>query len=102
MFKNYINILERELEKISTYVDKIYFCPYHIDGIIKKYKKKSILRKPNIGMFLKANKIWKVDKKNSFMIGDQLTDMQFAKKAGIKGHLFDQTNLYKFIRKIIF
>ena len=54
--------LERELEKISTYVDKIYFCPYHIDGIIKKYKKKSILRKPNIGMFLKANKIWKVDK----------------------------------------
>jgi D-glycero-D-manno-heptose 1,7-bisphosphate phosphatase len=53
-------------------------------------------------MFLKANKIWKVDKKNSFMIGDQLTDMQFAKKAGIKGYLFDQTNLYKFIRKIIF
>jgi D-glycero-D-manno-heptose 1,7-bisphosphate phosphatase len=94
--------VERELGKIGTYVDKIYFCPYHIDGIIKKYKKKSILRKPNIGMFLKANKIWKVDKKNSFMIGDQLTDMQFAKKAGIKGYLFDQTNLYKFIRKIIF
>ena len=68
----------------------------------KNLEKKSTLRKPNIGMFLKANKIWKVDKKNSFMIGDQLTDMQFAKKAGIKGHLFDQTNLYKFIRKIIF
>ena len=94
--------VKSELKKIGTYVDKIYFCPYHVDGIIKKYKKKSILRKPNIGMFLKTNKIWKVDKKNSFMIGDQLTDMQFAKKAGIKGYLFDQANLYKFVRKIVF
>ena len=53
-------------------------------------------------MFKIINKRWEVNKKKSFMIGDQFTDMQFAKKAGIKGHLFDQTNLYKFIRKIIF
>ena len=36
-------------------------------------------------MFLKAKKIWNIDKKNSFIIGDQITDMQFAKRAGIKG-----------------
>ena len=45
-----------ELKKMGTNIDKIFFCPYHQDGIIKKYKKKSILRKPNIGMFLKAKK----------------------------------------------
>jgi len=94
--------IKSELKKFGTFVDKIYFCPYHKDGVIKKYKRISILRKPRIGMFLKANKIWNVDKKNSFMIGDQITDMQFAKKAGIKGYFFDQTDLYKFIRKTIF
>ena len=87
-----------ELKKIGTKVDKIVFCPYHVDGIIKKYKKKSNLRKPNIGMFEKINKIWKVDKQKSFMIGDQLTDMQFAKKAGIKGHLFNSDDLYRYIK----
>jgi len=29
------------------------------------------------------------------MIGDKLTDMQFAKKAKIEGYLFNEKNLYK-------
>jgi D-glycero-D-manno-heptose 1,7-bisphosphate phosphatase len=93
--------LKSELKNVGTNVDKIYFCPYHKDGVIKKYKRNSILRKPRIGMFLKTNKIWKVDKKNSFMVGDQKTDMEFAKKAGIRGYLFNQTDLYEFIKKNI-
>lgn len=95
------NYLKFELNKFGTCVDKIYFCPYHKDGVIKKYKKKSNLRKPNIGMFLKASKLWKIDKKKSFMIGDQITDMEFAKKAKINGYLYKQKNLYKFIKEKI-
>lgn len=90
--------LKKELVKFGTSVDKIYLCPYHKDGIIKKYKKNSILRKPRIGMFLKASKVWNIDKQKSFMIGDQKTDMQFAKSAKIKGYLFRQKNLYKFVK----
>ena len=59
------------------------------------------MRKPRIGMFLKANKIWRIDKKNSFIIGDQITDMEFAKNAGIKGYLFNENDLYKFVKKNI-
>ncbi len=91
--------LKEELLKFGTTVDKIYFCPYHKDGVIKKYKKISNLRKPGIGMFLKTNKIWKVDRKKSFMIGDQITDLEFAKKAKIKGYLYNEKNLYKFVKK---
>ena len=58
---------------------QFYFCPYHVDGIIPKFTKKSNLRKPDNGMFLKAKKKWHIDVKNSFMIGDQKTDMLFAK-----------------------
>ena len=93
--------LNDELIKFGTSVDKIYFCPYHKDGIVKKYKKNSILRKPRIGMFLKASKVWNIDKKKSFMIGDQITDIEFAKGARIQGYLFNHKNLYEFFKKKI-
>lgn len=93
--------LQNQLKNISTYVDRIYFCPYHVEGIVKKYAKKSNLRKPNNGMFKLAEKKWRIDKKESFMIGDQKTDMEFAYKSKIRGYLFKEENLYKFIRKII-
>ena len=41
-------------------------------------------------MFDIINKKWKVNKKKSFMIGDQFTDIQFANKSGIKGFLFKE------------
>ena len=93
--------LKNELIKYGTSIDKIYFCPYHKDGIIKKYKKNSSLRKPKIGMFLKASKVWNIDKKKSFMIGDQQTDMEFARRAKIKGYLFLQNNFFKFVKNKI-
>ena len=52
-------------------------------------------------MFRLAKKKWKIDKKNSFMIGDQKTDMQFAKRVKIKGYLFNEKNLYQFIKKTL-
>jgi len=94
--------IQKKLKENDAKIDKFYFCPFHKDGIIKKYKKTSSLRKPNIGMFRLAQKKWSIDKKNSLMIGDQRTDMDFAKRAKIKGHLFNEKNLYKFIKKNIF
>ena len=90
-----------EIIKFGTKIDKIYFCPYHIEGVIKKFKKNSIMRKPNNGMYMKASKVWKIDKKKSFMIGDQKTDMEFAKKSKIKGYLFHTGNLYDFVKSNI-
>ena len=90
--------LNNKLKKNDTKLDKILFCPFHIEGKIKKYKKKSKLRKPDNGMFKIINKIWKVDKRKSFMIGDQKSDMKFAKKSGIKGFLFKEKNLYEFVK----
>ena len=93
--------LQHQLMKANTFVDRIYFCPYHIDGVIKKYKRKSKLRKPSNGMFKLTEKIWNIDKKNSFMIGDQKTDMEFASKSKIKGFLFSEENLYNFVKRKI-
>ena len=93
--------IQKKLKENGAKIDAFYFCPFHKDGIVKKYKKKSSLRKPNIGMFHLAQKKWNINRKYSFIVGDQKTDMQFAKKAKIRGYLFNQLNLYKFIKKII-
>ena len=73
--------MQKKLFFYKTKIDKYFFCPFHINGIIKKFKKASPLRKPNIGMFKLAEKLWKIDKKMSFMIGDQVSDIKFSKKA---------------------
>jgi len=94
--------IRKKLRENDAKIDKFYFCPFHKDGIIKRYKRNSSLRKPNIGMFRLVQKKWNVDKKNSFMVGDKRTDMEFAKRAKIKGYQFNQKDIYKFIKKNIF
>jgi D-glycero-D-manno-heptose 1,7-bisphosphate phosphatase len=96
------SFIQKKLKLYNIKIDAFYFCPFHQDGIIKKYKKKSSLRKPKIGMFRLAQKKWNIDMKNSFMIGDQKTDMLFAKRARIKGYLFNEKNLFRFTEANIF
>ena len=81
------NFIKKDLKKIDARIDRIFFCPHHKNGVVKKYKINCKCRKPKNYFFKKIKKIWNIDKRNSFMIGDQKTDMQFAKKSGIKGLL---------------
>lgn len=93
------SFIRKELFNFGTKVDRIFFCPYHKDGIVKKYKKDSNLRKPKIGMFFETKKIWNIDIKKSFVIGDRKVDMEFAKRSKIKGYLFNEKNLFSFIKR---
>jgi len=68
-----------------AYWDDYYFCPFHPDGTIKKYKKNSILRKPNPGMITKALSDHNIDKDKSWIIGDKYSDIYTAENAGICG-----------------
>ena len=65
-------------------IDDIFFCPYHIDGAIEKYKKESPCRKPDIGMVLEARDKYKIDLSKSFMIGDSYSDIKCGDNAGLK------------------
>ena len=71
------------LSKKNIYFDDVQFSPYHPESKIKKYRKKSILRKPNNGMIRNIIKKFNVDIKKSFMIGDQASDMLAAKKSNL-------------------
>lgn len=97
------NYLRDQLTKYSATINKIYFSPYHIDGVLKKFKKNSSCRKPGIKLFKKLLREWGIlDKSKIIMIGDQITDIQFASNAKINSLLFKGGNLYEFIKKIDF
>lgn len=75
--------LKKKLSNHNIFIDDVRFCPYHKDAKIKKYKKKSNLRKPENGMILDLIKNWPLVKKKSFMIGDQISDKVCAEKSKI-------------------
>lgn len=75
--------IQSELKKVSAWIDEFYYCPYHINAIVKKYKKQSACRKPGIGMFQLVEQKYEIDKKNSWMIGDAITDIQAGVDFGV-------------------
>ena len=95
---DYIN---KELRKIDTQIDEFFYSPYHPEITNVKYENMHHLRKPNTGMLELAQKKWKFDKQNTFMIGDSASDIECASNFGIKGLLFETGSLLEFIKKII-
>lgn len=65
-------------------IDGIFYSPYHPEGILEKYRMESPDRKPGTGMIMKAAERFDIELKESFLIGDSLTDMQCADNAGLR------------------
>ena len=90
-----------ELKKKNAKIDKFYFCPFHPNGSVKKYSKKSNLRKPNNGMILQALNKFNLKNSECFMIGDKRSDYLCAKKSNIKFEYKKKYSLEKQINNIL-
>jgi D-glycero-D-manno-heptose 1,7-bisphosphate phosphatase len=77
------------LAEKGAFIDRIYFCPYHPDGVIPKYRKESNDRKPNPGMLLTAAKELDIDLSQSWCIGNSSRDVEAGRRAGCKTILID-------------
>ena len=66
--------IEDEMKRYGARIDGFYYCPYHADGIIEKYRHDSIFRKPNPGMILKAANDFNISLSKSIMVGDKESD----------------------------
>lgn len=74
-----------EIKKFNGRIDKIYYCT-DLDNT-------SLNRKPNPGMALQAKKDFpQVDFSKSIMAGNKLSDMQFARNAGMYSVFIASTN----------
>jgi len=83
--KNVHDYMMNEIIKQEGRIDKIYFCT-DLDNT-------SPNRKPNPGMALQAKKEFtQINFDKSVMAGNKLTDMQFARNAGIHAVFIASTN----------
>jgi D-glycero-D-manno-heptose 1,7-bisphosphate phosphatase len=73
----------------NAYLDGIYYCPYHPEGVVPKYRKESDLRKPSPGMLLKAADEMHIDLNHSWCVGNSSRDIEAGVRAGCKTILID-------------
>jgi len=83
--------LEELLAKEGAYLDGIYYCPYHPEGSVAKYRRESELRKPNPGMLLRAAEQFDIELGASWAIGDSQRDIEAGLRAGCRTILIEQS-----------
>lgn len=88
------------LRKENVTIDKIYYAP-------DLESKQSVMRKPNIGMALKAKEDFgDIEFSRAVMVGDSLSDVQFAHNAGMYAvylsHQSDKGVNYDFVFKDLY
>ena len=82
-----------ELAKVGAHIDAFEYCPHHEAGTVAAYTRACDRRKPAPGMIRDLLARYPIDPARSLMIGDNDTDMQAAKAAGIKGVKFEGGSL---------
>jgi len=89
--------MENQFLNNKIKISKTYYCPFHKDAIIEKYKVDSFDRKPNPGMLLKALKDFNIDRDLSIFIGDSDCDEKASSNAKIGRFYYYNANIVDLI-----
>lgn len=77
--------IRHRLAQAGAHVDAFYVAPYHPDGTVAAFAIEHDDRKPGAGMFRRACRDFRILMPRSFMIGDKPSDMEAARRAGVRG-----------------
>lgn len=88
--------LETILGEYGGYLDDILFCPHHPDKGFPneriEYKINCSCRKPNPGLILQAAEKYNIDLSQSYMIGDNISDVDTGLNAGCQSILLSKND----------
>ncbi len=91
------NRLQSLIGEFGASIDRIYYCPHHPDQLIpggrQDLKIVCDCRKPEPGLILRATKEMNIDLKMSWMVGDMTSDIEAAKRAGIRSILLTKQDV---------
>ena len=72
------------LAEQEAIIDRFYYCPHHIEGVVEAYRKACYCRKPNPGMLEQAARDFRIELSKSFVIGDNLIDIEAGRRVGCR------------------
>jgi D-glycero-D-manno-heptose 1,7-bisphosphate phosphatase len=81
--ENLSDLLARE----AAHIDRYYYCPHHPTAGIGPYRMDCECRKPKPGLLLKAGSEMGLDLEQSYLVGDNVTDVEAGIRAGAKSVL---------------
>jgi len=87
-----------EMATIGAHIDAFEYCPDHPDGTVERYRRVNDRRKPGAGMITDLLARFPVNADKSLLVGDNPSDLEAARAAGLQGHLFSGGNLEAFVR----
>jgi D,D-heptose 1,7-bisphosphate phosphatase len=73
------------LAEHGAHVDLFLYCPYHPDGTVEGFARRSADRKPGPGMAVAAAEALDLDLTSSWVVGDRPEDMGLAAAIGASG-----------------
>lgn len=76
--------MSEKLAEEGARIDAIYYCPHHPEATVERYRVDCDCRKPKPGMLIRAGRELNIDLKQSFVVGDKLSDIEAGKRAGCK------------------
>jgi len=81
--------IERALDQGGAYLDGLYYCPHHPTEGTYPYRVSCRCRKPQPGLVERACLDLGLDPHVSYVIGDQMSDMELAARTGARGILIE-------------
>jgi D-glycero-D-manno-heptose 1,7-bisphosphate phosphatase len=91
-----------ELAAVGAKVDRYYVCPFHPEAVEARWRHPDHPdRKPNPGMLLRAMAEHPVDPARSVMIGDRPSDLEAARRAGVRGLLYTGGDLLALVSPLL-
>lgn len=91
-------VMQADLAAESAHIDAFYVCSFHPEATVDAYRHADHPdRKPNPGMILRALADWSIDASRALLVGDQPSDLEAARRAGVAGVLFPGGDLDDFL-----
>src|SRR6201994_3569081 len=82
-FEALMDFIRKELRAEGIELDAVYYCPFHPEHGVGKYKQEHEDRKPGTGMLRRGAREFGVDLSESVLVGDRCSDVGAANAAGL-------------------
>lgn len=83
-FDALMKFMREMLREEGVELDAVYYCPFHPEHGVGKYKREHEDRKPGTGMLRRGAREFRVNLSESVLVGDRCSDVGAANAAGLR------------------